>query len=491
MKELEIPIHFHNYKLLKDNEFVLDGSYIYFVQGPNKVGKTSFLKALMSLQVANDDTPAKVTRGESEGYYEATIPDKDGNMVTIRHEFTDTDKGKFIAIKDDGTKVSKVTEIREMFDYTPISVHEFFNMGRTAEGRRKQRDIILKLLPEKDMEEFNSFDFQESHYYDQRTEANRVRDQAKVNADSLEVDPEAEKYMDKKEEAEKLIKQYDNALILMREKTQNDKDLVQIDISIAELEEELKQEKDRRAAYLKQNKQIEKVLGDLKDSDMQTVQDKIAKGNSILSIIQKTTGIIEMKEKFLKQYKDYDKTSKKLDKEIEICRQKKSEIVAKNELPIEDISFENGYLTINGFKFDENQVCESDAVIILANILAKINKGPIQVIGDASILDKEKLEMLNDIAIKNNKVMFVDEVVRDAESMVVTGYENIALADFKDQIDKVAKGRKKKSVTPEIDKIEVSEETTPSEPAKEQDVEEPGQDDSKEPSGEDSVKPLF
>jgi len=173
-KELEIPIVFHNYKLLEDREWALRGSYIYFVQGPNKVGKTSFLTALEGLMTAKDLTDKKVSvkEGVDTGYYEATLPAADGSMITIRNEFTD-EKNKFIAINEDGEKISSVTEIRKLFNYTPINVNEFFQMSRTTDGRRKQRDIVLKLLPEDLRDKFEDLDLQEQHYYAQRTAINR------------------------------------------------------------------------------------------------------------------------------------------------------------------------------------------------------------------------------------------------------------------------------------------------------------------------------
>ena len=129
LKSLEIPIVFHNYKLLKDKEFVLKGSHVYFIQGPNEVGKTSFLTALEGVMTAKDITEKKVTinkdnDGVESGYYEFTIPAADGTLVTIRNEFTD-EKNKFIAITADGEKISQVTEIRNLFNYTPINVAEF------------------------------------------------------------------------------------------------------------------------------------------------------------------------------------------------------------------------------------------------------------------------------------------------------------------------------------------------------------------------------
>jgi len=49
----------------------------------------------------------------------------------------------------------------------------------------------------------------------------------------------------------------------------------------------------------------------------------------------------------------------------------------------------------------------------------------VKLIGDASILDLNRLEELNKIAEAEGKIMFVDEVRRDIDQLQVVGYEDI------------------------------------------------------------------
>ena len=460
LKGLEIPIYFHNYKLLKDKEFILKGSHVYFIQGPNEVGKTSFLTALQGVMTASDVTDKKVTTDTSEtnGYYEFTIPAADGTLVTIRNEFTD-EKNKFIAITADGDKISKVTEIRNLFNYTPINVAEFFAMSRSADGRRKQRDIILKLLPDNRREAFEQADLQEQHYFTQRTEIGRDRDAAKSYKESCVISDQDRELLGKKDQAKELLSKYlayqagrddiDKAKPnIERLKTERQRllDRVgEIDAELIQLDDLTKSEEPEAIAKLSDD----------------AISEKIAKGESILTEITK----IEAKDSLLEQsIEKYDKLNHQVDElteKIDAKRLIKADIVSKADLPVDSISFENDYLTINDFKFDETQVCESDAVLLLANILAKINPGPIQVIGDASILDAKKLEELNRIAEENNKVMFVDEVVRDATDMVVVGYDQISTSKIPKKNEKAKKETKTakskakaNDPVPELDKNE-------------------------------------
>jgi len=441
VKDMEIPILFHNYKLLKDKEFVLKGSHIYFIQGPNETGKTSFLTALQGAMTAKDVTNKKVSvneEGEDSGFYEFTIPAADGSMVTIRNEFTDQ-KNKFTAIKEDGEKVSSVGEIRKLFNYTAINVNEFFTMSRTADGRRRQKDIILKLLPDDLREKFVDLDLQEQHHFTKRTETGRSMDTAKGYVASVIISEDDVKLLSKEEAANALMEKY-QGFILSRKTTE----------SIISSIDQLNSEKVRINARLieidKELEKFKKELGEEEPEDISelTTEDLELKVSNGKEVIRKITEIRakqtlkdESSEKLTKLEKDYEGYTVNIDQ----LRMNKTQIVSGADLPVNDISFEDEYLTIDGFRFDENQVCESDAVLLLANILAKINPGPVQVIGDASILDAKKLEELNKIAESNNKVMFVDEVVRTSDKMVVVGYEQ-------------AVGKPKTSKTPNLDKIE-------------------------------------
>ena len=443
VKELEIPIVFHNYKLLKDKEIVLKGSNIYFIQGPNGVGKTSFLKALTSLQIASDDTPVKVTNGESEGYYEATIPAANGEMITIRHSFTDNDKGKFIAIREDGSKVSQVTEIRSLFNYTPINVNEFFAMSNSAEGRRKQRDIILKLMSDEERARFNQADLEEQHYYDQRTNFNRLVEQAENSIKAIIINQEDEALLPREKEAKDLIALYTSIRDSRKEVTPIKEKLADLHDRMKKLEDEM--------TYIKgqiekeETRLIEKSDPKHDHITNEDLANKLAKGEEIITRITSLSTKTEMRKEWIIKRNENFKKSTEMSMKIDQCRKTKDEVVANSDLPVENISFEDGYLTIDGFQFKESQICESDAVLILANILAKINPGPVQVIGDASILDFDKLERLNKIAEANNKIMFVDEVVRDASNIVVVGYDELSKDMLNKSIDEVANGKREKS----------------------------------------------
>ena len=200
--------------------------------------------------------------------------------------------------------------------------------------------------------------------------------------------------------------------------------------SVQDVINNLKEEKDRITERLQIiDQEIESKSKELVDTTgYTTVQltESVSKGKQVIHKINEVKAKKSLLDDSTEKEQKLNDEHENLTLEITKRREAKSKIVAEADLPVDSISFENDYLTINDFKFDENQVCESDAVLLLANILAKINPGPIQVIGDASILDAKKLEELNKIAETNGKVMFVDEVVRNADEMVIVGYDHVS-----------------------------------------------------------------
>jgi len=438
-KTIEIPLYFHNYKLLEDKRFLLKGSAIYFVQGPNRVGKTSFLKALAAIQGAKETTKEPVTRGKEDGYNEFVIPGADGKMYVIKHSF-DNKKNKFIAIDEEGNKISSVTDIRKIFNYTHFTVDDFFKLSTTAEGRRKQKEIILQLLTDKEKTEYSELDDLETVKYNERTSINRDKEVQEATLKNSLVTDDESKSLEKLEVTEKEIAKCGLYKAKLHEL---DKDISSSDARINKLHDIILQIKENLKQHEDELANEEKTLS-YNMASLKEIESKL----NIQLIIDNKVQVFEFDEMYDQlnssktslqniAYKkeNYDKTTEKLkeinsnwselNEKIDRIRNRKSEIISKSNLPLDNISFEEGYLTVDGFTFTEDQVCESDGIILIAKIMSEINPGPIQLIGDASVLDFNRLEELNKIAEDKGKVLFVDEVVRDLKDIRVVGYEDI------------------------------------------------------------------
>ena len=444
-KTIEIPLYFHNYKLLEDKRFLLKGSAIYFVQGPNRVGKTSFLNALAAIQGAKETTKEPVTRGAEDGYNEFVIPGADGKSYTIKHSF-DNEKNRFTAIDEEGNKISSVTDIRKIFNYTHFTVGDWFKLSATEKGRRQQKEILLKLLSDTEKAKYGELEDLEDVKYIARTSINRDKEVQEATLKNSLITDEELKSIENLKEIEKDLATYttysEKLTGIDKEATLLNREINNLIPAIVQIEENLKEKKlelKNKQSELEEN--VSSLLTIEQELGMNLTGVEEVSGNTIVQIETFTT-IKSKKEKEKESLqelsfkkKSHDETTgklketnaswTKLDNDIKDIRKEKAGIISKSKLPLDNISFEDGYLTVDGFTFTEDQVCESDGIILVAKIMSEINPGPVQLIGDASILDFNRLEELNKIAEDKGKVLFVDEVVRDLKDIRVVGYEDI------------------------------------------------------------------
>lgn len=463
-KEIEINVEFMNLKLFKERKFQLKGSNIYIVAASNKKGKTTFLNALKSAQLVKDDTPNPLKDGEQSGAAIVQIPGADGKMYVVKEEF-DGEVIKFKMYDNLGVPVKAIGEMRDKFKYVHFTVDEFMKLSESEEGRRKQRTILLNLLPEDIRKEYEELSIRESIAYKERTGYNKACETNKKLMDSYALN-EAEKLsMTQKQEAEDALKVLKDsianasnpkAIIEEIEKHKNtSKELVEksddlvehfklsvkrYDDDIAEYESKIAYLRKEKEAALDKIKNIndgkaenllmiaEKVMelqAKLEGIDQKSlieIQARIDKGEEFIKGIQDT---IRKKEKYEDYKKAYDETLalyKEQDDKVNTCREKKKTIIANAKFPV-DIDISDDKIIVEGFDFHASQTCKSTAGKILLNIMAKINPAPVQIFGSADDYDWESLEELEKIAQENGKILFLDHHMKENHELVVVGIE--------------------------------------------------------------------
>jgi len=469
--ELEIRLSFHNYKLLKKEEFILKGSNIYFVKGCNEVGKSSILNALKAAHEIKDDTPQKVTIGEIEGVNEFTIPGPDNKMYNIVYEFTDSTT-KFVVFDEDGNKISKITDMRNIFKYNHVDASEFISWSNTKEGRRKQKELVLQLLPPEAYVRYTDIDKAEEEAYNNRTTVNKNIESTEKFIQEYTLTAEEQTYvsnlekaiiqLSKKENELDQINQsgseFSEVLYKMQSFEKDDKDLNQsiadIDNEIGRLQkkkqdliEELKVTKERLALTKESYNKLAKEQTE-KDSKKVQLKEIIERGKNYVPKAKIANEKLAKYNSYKIKYEENLSKANDLTQAIKEFRKEKENIITQSEFPVDNLMFDDeGYLTINGLRFDEKQTCESDTILLVAQLMCKMNETPIQIIGDASLLDYNKLDKLYEIAESNGKIMFVDEVDRDLDKLVIVGYEK----QHKETEVKEIKKRVKKE-NPEVSK---------------------------------------
>jgi hypothetical protein len=387
---------------------------------------------------------------------------------------------------EEGNKISKITDMRNIFKYNHVDATSFISWSRTTEGRRKQKEYILELLPADSYLKYKEYENKEGELFTQRTKANKDLDDAKLLQKNEELTSEekeiqknlkvAEEQLKKREAEYKLLTEVDNKIqevvsqMIQYEaklnRVKNDSlvyiqnmenlnkvsnsNIVEYENRIKELQTKIAVEKSSIQANLKSIEEREATVKelsapDLKELGILKVQKEaleLSKGEGIdpeklskLNVSVETGRAYVNRAKMLTEkitkFNGFKATTEtltekveNLTKEITELRTGKEKVILEGKFPVENLSFdEEGYLTISGLRFDEHQTCESDTILIVAQLLCKMNITPIQILGDASLLDYNKLDKLYDIAEANGKIMFVDEIDRTLDKLVIVGYE--------------------------------------------------------------------
>ena len=435
MNKREIKLRLKNFKLHKDKTIIFSGSYIYFVQGQNDIGKTAVLQALAILMGEKENIDEIVTRGQKNGVIEGNIPGADKKEYLARYEFTN-DGGKLTAVDPDGHVVSNVTDFRNIFKYTHITAMEMLNMSLNAKGIKEQKEFLLNFLTEKEANEYSKWIDIELVKYDARTDAKRLLETYKKQNTGLVLSDEDNETIKKEKGAKELI-------VKLREDLQKVSNLDTKKSSIVTAQENLTHRFTgitndiknilEKEDLVKQLNTLEKQLQDIYKEELsklpelnkEELEDRIQKGTDLLEQITIIKGKEEMLSGIKEEMDKAQKSWEKLDKEITEAREKQKEIIKNSNIPIKNLVIEDDGITIDGFSFKENQICMSKAVEVIANIMCKINEAPIVLMGDAGGLDWNTLEKMNEIAKANGKIMIYDEVVRDKEKLVVVGYDEL------------------------------------------------------------------
>lgn len=468
----QIKVSFKNYKLLKEGEFDLSDGTIFFVQGGNERGKTTFLNLIKSIMSVKDDTKNPVTFGEKDGYATGTITGADGRDYQFRYDFNIDGKNKFQFVDDEGKVIKTITEMRAIFNYTHFTVEEFFDWSKTIPGRAKQREIIMGLLTDKEKDEVNSIDMMinpsSGTLIESRKEVGRDVEFLKKKIDSSIISPDERKSYAMSDDVEKLLLKLTDErstieTTLLSTKVfeaqiealnasynefvaNNTIDVQNSEREIKELEERLTKEKDRLITLtstaktrkedydnkMKElNEKVDVKLLEDKRKELEVLNDRILKGNAKKEEISRIGQRIESRNKDEQEYVKKKSLYDEYDEKINTLRERKKTIVSMSENIPYGISLDDEGISLDGVPLLESDMAKSRATRIVANIMMKVNQAPFMLMGDAEHLGYEALNELRLIAEENGKMMIFAEHVRDKDSLGLVCFDDI----IKDNIE--------------------------------------------------------
>ncbi len=453
-----------NIKKIESLDVEFNGN-VFAIAGDNEVGKSTLLQLILQSMTYKNKIPVPVTQGKDDGFALFEYEAPGGMPYQVRMEYEKNGKEKLTLMAPGGIKSSKVTDLRNVFDYHDVSVEEFMLWSDTKDGRKKQADLLLSIFPEDVQQNFISAIAKEKEFYESRATINKEVDILTKQLKGYEMTPEQLEHIKKKEKflerQKKLneykknsVNQYADLKIVAKDITAAEEKLAKdkedfptykaqlkksIDESAVELEE-LK-EKVRKAenalsdliqAYDKaeeihnenidsQNKSL-KVLYEkqaalnkalISEEKLEESEQKITEGLDYIKRLETTNTLRLDVAKSLDKKKE---EQAKVEKDLADIRTFKESILLEQEMPIEGLAIEEEGLTYKGLPFDKNQISTSQFMQVVLKILIAINKKtPIIPIGRAESFGKKKLNEIIALAEKENCQIFFEKVKDEGE----------------------------------------------------------------------------
>jgi hypothetical protein len=150
---------FENYKKFKSLNIDFPANGVLIVKGPPNSGKSSVLQAIDTLGRCGKSENL-LSRDSNSGNIETSFLAADGLTYCLKQDLT-ADTNRFLLTMPNGINTRKISDIQSILKYNPFTLDEFINMSYTAEGRRKQRDFLLKIMPKEIQDEFFALEFEE------------------------------------------------------------------------------------------------------------------------------------------------------------------------------------------------------------------------------------------------------------------------------------------------------------------------------------------
>jgi DNA repair exonuclease SbcCD ATPase subunit len=442
IKRLELK----NFQAIKDFTADFSGD-VYLVKGENEVGKSTILKSIVCLLTGERD--AVLRNGEKNGFAKMIIGG-DGKEYTVELRFTESDPRGTISIKaKDGMRSTNVSMLRTILNYRNFDAEEFARWSETAEGRRKQINVVMGLMPPEIANRIKTIDAEVLQTKESRKTVNANVKYKETELESIKAqlsDGDIETYTEPIDLT--VLMQESNKAAEQRAKAEN------VKMQMASLESELAnipKERERLAADLERakkayedakafyNRSIENVAAQENE-----IKDKISKAEQWLSeydaqpkedaaeklaAAQNHNAKCQIVKMFHAKQTEVDAERTKADKlnaNLDAYAKERAELVAAAKFPIDGLSFGEDGLTLNDVPFVVGKVSDSQIMEVAAKLVIASNPTVnIFRIGRGESLGAKRLQSIVNLAKENGFQGFIEQVERGQETISVEEYREV------------------------------------------------------------------
>lgn len=467
IKKLELA----NFQVIEKFTAEFDGA-IYFVTGDNELGKSTLLKAIGALLTGSRD--AVLRNGAEKGFAKMIVGD-DGEEYDVQLSFTEANPRGTLTIKQktSGMQTNNVSMLQKLFGYQDFDAVEFSRWSESAEGRRKQIEVIKSLMPAEIRQQIEEIDAAVARIKEERTGVNRDCKTFAGFVTELEkklTEGDEEKYAQPMDMAALMEKQKANVQLMEKAKTAKEmkalreSQIAEIPDLKAEAEKRLSETKadcaelliEAEAAYHKAVAEInakekaaqdeyEQTLVELSDKQadlekrLATCNDWLAKfeaTNADLATIptmiaeaeahnQKHAIVSQLMEK-RDLYESVKAQAAGMDAEIAEKGEQRAALVAQAKLPIDGLTFGDDGLVLNGVPFVPGKVSDSQIMEVATKLVIAANpKVKVFRIARGESLGEKRLKAIVEMAKANGFQGFIENVVRGQEDLQIEEYTEV------------------------------------------------------------------
>lgn len=446
VKKLELV----NFQVIKEFNADFDGN-VYFITGDNELGKSTVLKAIGALLTGNRDAVLK--NGESKGFAKMIVGD-DGEEYEVELKFTKANPRGTLSIKSKttGMKSDNVSMLQKIFGYTDFDAVEFSRWSETAEGRRKQIEVVKSLLPEEVRTRIAEIDTTVAGLKTERTGVNRDLKTYKSISDAAGqglTTQDLKTYAKPKDITELMKEQAENAQLIEKAKTvrsaleQRKKQLEEIPERLAEAKatyekaieeakkaierteklykEAIAQIESEKAEYETRKANAEKWLANYEENNPEKLDtsEQLRKAEEHNKKAAKVADYLSKK----KQADDKKSEAEKMDSEIEELSAEREKLISSAKLPISGLSFSDDGLVLNDVPFVAGKVSDSQIMEVAAKLIIASNP-TVKVfrIARGESLGQKRLQAILDLAKKEGFQGFIENVVRGQQDLIIEEY---------------------------------------------------------------------
>lgn len=438
-----IKLQAENVKRLKAVEITPDGNTV-IITGRNEQGKSSVLDSICYCLGGKDwlkDTPTPIHTGAEDARVRIETED-----LIVERTWTANDKTYLKVMAKDGASYSSPQAMLDKL----IGNLSFDPLEFSKQEQSQQVATLLQLIDLKI--DLRALAEKKKQLYDERTAVNREFKTLQTNLSQL-TKPEMN-LPDEEVSIESLTASLKGAFDVQRENDNKRKLLSDVKMELVNVDSRLTDVRERINTLLVEQKTLEtnrktiqeriakgsKIVDGLTDPSVIDIQQEIDEANELNALVRTRNAYAHIENELGEKHVE----SERLTGEMEALEKSKNDAIAKAKFPITGLSFDENGVTYKGIPFTQ---CSSAERLRVSLAIAMSLNPKLRVIRimDGSLLDKDNLKLVSEMAKEKDFQIWIEEVSNDNNNPLAVYIEDgmVVPMEVKKPVKKNGKERQK------------------------------------------------